>query len=785
MKRFTFFVGQALKSIGSVSALMGLLPVLHAQRTPADYVNPIIGASTSTQVARSSHGLGKTFPGACTPFGLVQLSPDTKTGGDNGPGYSWHHTTIEGFSFTHMSGIGWYGDLGNFLVMPTTGPLRTYKGTETHPDEGYRSRYRHETEIAQAGYYAVTLDDYGIRTELTAAPHAGILRFTYPASETSRIQIDLARRIGGSSDRQYVERIDDRTIRGWMRCTPACGGWGNGAGKVSYTVYFYCQFDRPLSRYGVWSADIPDGMSRKNDANDNPAYAACVKAARLHPSCDRMEGEHLGFYAEFPTRQDEQVLMKCGISFTSLEGAERNLKHDIPHWDFDRVRQEAHTQWDKALSTIRVEGGAREKTIFYTALYHTMIDPRCAADVDGSYFGADDKVHTSADLGFTYRTLFSGWDVFRSQFPLQTLINPRMVDDTINSLMQIARLSGKGYYPRWELLNAYTGCMLGNPAISVLADAYIKGIRGYDAEEALKYALLTQERSGNGDRGHTPGSLSKTLEYAYTDWCLARLLEALGHPQEEVERHDRRAQAYRNVWCDSVHWFRTRLADGTWMPWRGRTVQNQGTMESNPYQQGWFVPHDIEGLKRLMGGQHAFDAEMDAFFAKVPKDFFWNDWYNHPNEPNHHVPFLFNYTSTPWKTQYWTRAICDRAYGTDVVGLCGNEDVGQMSAWYVLAAMGIHPICPGNPRYEITSPVFDEVEIKLDSNYYTGKTFKIIAHRNSPQNVYIQTLRLNGRPLNRLWISHKEITAGGVLEMDMGAYPPLTQPKQTTQEVLP
>lgn len=744
---------------------------LQARKTPADYVNPFIGASTSTQVARSAHGLGKTFPGTCTPFGLVQLSPDTKTGGDNGPGYSWHHSTIEGFSFTHMSGIGWYGDLGNFLVMPTTGSLKTYKGTEEKPDEGYRSRYRHETEQASAGYYAVGLDDYGIRVELTSAPHAGMLRFTYPASDTSRIQIDLARRIGGSSDRQSVERIDDYTIRGWMRCTPDCGGWGNGAGKVSYTVYFFCQFDRPLRNYGVWSADIPEEMSRRNDSNDNPAYAACVKAAHLHPGIGRMEGEHLGFYTEFSTREGEQVLMKCGISFVSLEGAQRNLELDIPHWNFDRVHRDARDRWNKALSTVRVEGSEREKTIFYTALYHTMIDPRCAADVDGSYFGADGLVHRSEGMGFTYRTLFSGWDVFRSQFPLQTIINPRMVDDEINSLMQMARLSGKGYFPRWELMNAYTGCMLGNPAISVLADAYAKGIRGYDAEEAFRYAARTQELSGNGKRGYKPYSLSHTLEYAYTDWCLARLAEQLGHPAGEVAEYDRRAQNYRNVWCDSVHWFRTRLDDGSWMPWRGRTAQNQGTTESNPYQQGWFVLHDISGLKELLGGQQAFDAELDSFFVHVPQDFFWNDWYNHPNEPCHHVPFLFNYTSQPWKTQYWTRAICDRAYGTDVTGLCGNEDVGQMSAWYVLAAMGIHPVCPGSTRYEITSPVFDKVEIVLDSHYYPGRKFKVVAHGNSAENVYIQSLRLNGKPLERLWITHEEIVRGGTLEMQMGSEP--------------
>lgn len=752
-----------------LSALLISFSILSfAQKEPVDYVNTIIGVSTSAEAGKSGHGLGKTFPGSCTPFGLVQLSPDTKTGGDNGPGYSWHHSTIEGFSFTHLSGIGWYGDFGNFLVMPTTGPLRTFKGTENKPEEGYRSRYSHDTEITQAGYYSVYLQDYQVKVELTSAPRSGILRFTYPESEKSRIQIDLARRIGGTSDEQYVEKVDEYTIRGWMKCTPACGGWGNGSGKSDYTVYFYCCFDRPLTEYGVWSASIPEGVSRKNDANDNPAYFNYIKDARIIPAIGKAQGKHLGFYTEFPTRKDEQVQLKCGISFVSMEGAQRNLEQDIPDWNFERVKENTRNLWNQALSSVKVEGSERDKTIFYTSLYHTMIDPRCFSDCDGRYVGADKKIYQTEN--FTYRTVFSGWDVFRSQFPLQTLINPRLVNDEINSLIQIAQLSGKEYFPRWEVVNAYSGCMLGNPAISVLADAYEKGIREYDVQKAVEYAENTQKQFGNGELGYTPGSLSHTLEYAYTDWCLGQLMGFLGKKKEAAE-YEKRAKAYRNVWCDSVQWFRARVKGGGWLPWRGRTAQDQGTTESNPFQQGWFVPHDIDGKKALMGGQKKFDAELEEFFANVPEDFLWNDYYNHPNEPNHHVPFLFNYSSCPWLTQKWTRKICDKAYGDDVLGLCGNEDVGQMSAWYVLAAMGIHPVCPGNPRYEITSPVFESVEINLDTHFYSGKNFKIIAHNNSPQNIYIQSVSLNGKKLNRLWITHNEIVKGGVLEFDMGPEP--------------
>ena len=747
--------------------LIGAMAVEVAAQRAADYVKPIIGATTHDEFKGSIHGLGKTFPGVCTPFGLVQLSPDTKTGGDNGSGYSWHHKTIEGFSFTHMSGVGWYGDLGNFLVMPTTGELKVFKGLEERPDEGYRSRFSHEREQAQVHKYTVTLDDYDIKAELAAAPRSGIIRFTYPKSDVSRIQIDLARRIGGSSDEQYVEVVDDNTIRGWMRCTPRNGGFGDGQGQVNYTVYFYCCFDRPLKQFGVWSADIPDGVARRNWSNDDPAYHEYIKRAEVHAQQRVAQGEHLGFYTEFPTAEGEQAMLKCGISFVSMEGAQRNLMSDIPDWDFDGVSKRAYKLWNKALSGVEVEGDERDKTIFYTSLYHTMIDPRCFSDVDGAYRGADGEVYSTD--GFVYRTIFSGWDVFRSQFPLQTIINPSLVNDEINSLIQLAQKSGRGYYPRWELLNAYTGCMLGNPAVSVLADAYQKGIRNYDVAQAVEYAVNSVRKFSNNDDGYRPGSLSETLEYAYADWCVSELLRATGD-SERAEEFARRGQSYRSVWCDEVKWFRTRLEDGSWLEWKGREVHNQGCMESNNYQQGWFVPHDIEGLIELMG-QDYYDSELIRFLEGADEKFMWGDYYNHPNEPNHQVPFMLNYTSKPWLTQYWTRKICADAYNDTVTGLCGNEDVGQMSAWYILASIGFHPICPGSTRYELTSPQFDRVTIQLDREYYKGRKFTIIARNNSPENVYIQSVKLNGKLLDRLWITHEEITRGGVLEFTLGDKP--------------
>ncbi len=752
-----------------------------AEKEPVDYVNTIIGASTSKKAARAGHGLGKTFPGAASPFGLVQLSPDTMTGGDNGPGYSWHMSTIEGFSFTHMSGIGWFGDLGNFLVSPTTGELRTSKGTPPNGELefgnnlqskkilGYRSKFSHETEIAKAGYYAVTLDDYNIRVELTATGRAGMMRMTFPKHEQSRIQFDLARRVGGVSTEEFIEIVNQNTIRGWIKCHYKDGGWGNGAGKADYTVYFYCQLSKPIENYGIWEAEITDNLPKKNEANMSAEYQEVVANAKVTKMKKSAQGKHIGFYTEFPTKDKEQVLLKSGISFVSMENAKENLETNIPDWNFDKLVKSTRKIWNDTLSIMKVSGGTeREKTIFYTALYHAMIDPRTFSDQNGQYTGADQKIHKANN--FTYRTIFSGWDVFRSAFPLFTIARPDIVNDEINSWIQLAELNGKKHYDRWEFLNAYSGCMIGNPAVSVLADAYAKGIRNYDIDKAYEYAANTNRIFANNEKlGYTPNNVSMTLEYAYSDWCMSTLAKALGKKDDE-KKYLERSKWYKNIWDAEEKWFRAKDKDGKWLPWKGKLKHDQGCVESNNFQQGWFVPHDIEGLKKLMGADF-FDSELELFFENTPKDFLWNDYYNHPNEPNHQVPFMLNYTDKPYLTQKWTRAICEKAYNDDVAGIVGNDDVGQMSAWYVLAASGIHPVCPGSTRYEITSPVFSKIEIQLDKNYYKGQKFEIIAHKNSAENIYIQSVKLNGKNINRLWIDHFEIVKGGKLELIMGPEP--------------
>lgn len=763
------------KGILTTFSLLLFLSAPARQKLPADYVNPFIGASTNVDAAGAYHGLGKTFPGAATPYGMVQVSPNTITGGDNGSGYSYEHQTIEGFAMTQMSGVGWFGDLGNFLVMPTTGQLKTIAGREDGSISGWRSHYDKETETAKAGYYACSLTDYDIKAECSATTHCGVLRFTYPKNALSRLQVDLARRVGGTSVEQWVRVVDGQTIEGWMRCTPDGGGWGNGEGNANYTVFFHAQLSKPFNeQYGFWSADIPEGSPRKCDDVTSRNYMERVAISQVIRGQKELQGRHIGFFAEFPTDNHEVVEMRVGISFVDLEGARRNFDAEIAGKDFDTVRNRAFEQWNRELSRIVVEGGTDdERTVFYTSLYHTMIDPRTYADVDGRYVGGDFKIHQS-DGTFTKRTVFSGWDVFRSQFPMLTIVNPTVVNDMLGSLITMAKESGRGYFERWEFLNSYSGCMLGNPAISVLADAYAKGIRRYDVASAYAYAKESSHRFGNDSLGYTPGGLciSYTLEYAYTDWCLSKLAKMLGK-QADAQSYYVKGQAYRNIFDKQKGWFRPREADGSWLPWpeEGRLKEWYGCMECNPLQQGWFVPHDVEGMTQLMGGKKHVVKELNDMFLKTPEDMMWNVYYNHANEPVHFVPYLFNRLDAPWLTQKWTRHVCAKAYKNKVEGLCGNEDVGQMSAWYVLSSAGLHQACPGETRVEITSPVFNRITFRLDSAYHSGKTFTVVARDNSAKNIYIQHATLNGKPLKSCHIDYQDIVKGGTLELFMGEQP--------------
>ncbi len=742
---------------------------------PADFVNPFIGASTNIEDAGAYHGLGKTFPGATTPYGMVQVSPQTITGGDNGSGYSYEHTTIEGFSLTQMSGVGWFGELGNFLVMPTTGEFKAIAGKEDGRIAGYRSAYDKESETARAGYYGVKLTDYDIKAETSATPRCGIMHFTFPENDCSRIQIDLARRVGGTASMQHIKVLDDTTFTGWMHCTPDGGGWGDGDGKVEYTIHFYGRLSLPMTDYAFYSADIADGISRHRDDVDSVPYLENISRAKIIRGEKELTGRHIGFLTEFPTAKGDEVDLKVGISFVDADGARNNFLTEIDGKDFAQVTEEAFKLWNDALSGVKVSGGTPdEKTVFYTSLYHTMIDPRVCSDADGRYVAGDRSIRQS-DGKYNRRTIFSGWDVYRSQFPLQTIINPSMVSDVVNSLVDLADETGNEYFERWELLNSYSGCMIGNPALPVIADAYVKGIRTFDADRALRYALNSSDRFGTTGLGYAPEplSVSVTLEYAYADWCAGQLARAMGDEKLAAE-FEKRGQAYRNVFNPEVGWFCPRNADGTWREWNPETSLTEewfGCIESNLLQQGWFVPHDIAGMTELMGGRDKVIANLDSMFASTPDDMKWNAYYNHANEPVHFVPFIYNRLGAPWLTQERSRHICSHAYSNRVEGLVGNEDVGQMSAWYVLASSGIHPACPGETRMEITSPVFDRVEYTLDPNYHKGKSFTIVAHDNNPENVYIDHALLNGKPYNKCYIDFADIAAGSTLELFMSSTP--------------
>jgi predicted alpha-1,2-mannosidase len=711
-----------------------------AGRAPVDWINPFTGALTTSP----DTACGKTFPGAVVPYGLVQLSPDTVSGGDNGSGYSADMTTIEGFSFLHLSGIGCYGDLGQVQVQPQTGDLVTGR-------DAAKSPFDKATEQAEAGYYSVELDRYGVRVELTAAERAGMLRCTFHEAGTGRLKVDLSRRIGFDGSHtvtQELRLVDAHTVAGSMTADRSGGGWICGNGPT-YTVYFCMRFQLPIGELGTWDGEkVTRGATMQSSASDSA-----------------------GFFVEFPVHAGQQVLAKAGISFTGPDGARGNLESSLRDWDFDGARAAARASWSRAVAKVAAKGGTDEqREIFYSALYHTMIDPRVSSDADGASRFGDGPIRHD---GFTQRTVFSGWDVFRAQFPLLTIIDEQVVADQVNTLLALTGSGAVKGLARWELLGTDTDTMIGDPAVNVIAEAYLKGVRGFDADTAYRYcrdvALGPAEVTNRNDFAHwsTLGycvdtSLSTTLENCYSDYALSRFARATGH-RADARALERTAQNYRNLFDPAAGWFRGRNADGSWMG------DQDGCVESNPEQQGWFVPHDIEGLAGLLGGREAFNTRLDAIFAQTPPaDMMkWNDRYNHSNEPVHQMAFMFVYTGAPWLTQKWSRYVCANAYATGPAGLAGNDDCGQMSAWYVLAAAGFYPVAPASGVYALGSPLFDEVAFTTSR----GTRFTIEARHNSAQNLYVQSATLDGRPLHRAWITHEEIVRGGRLTFVMGAEP--------------
>ncbi|MCK4919950.1 MAG: GH92 family glycosyl hydrolase [Bacteroidales bacterium] len=722
------------------------------------FVNTFIGTG----------GHGHTFPGATMPHGMVQLSPDTRTlGWDACAGYHYSDNSILGFSHTHLSGTG-IGDYGDILFMPYTGDVSALPGSPENPDEGYRSRFNHSSEVSSPGYYSVALLDYNIKAELTASKRAGFHRYTFPESNKSGIIIDLAHTIHGHRNPvNEIRVISDTEIEGYKRTR----GWAQ-----NHHVYFYAKFNKSF-QYELYENGKP--ANQKNSLNTT--------------------NTQIGL--SFETGKDEEVLAKVGISSVDYKGARNNLNEEIKDWDFEEIKQLAHEEWRETLSKINIEGGSfDEKVIFYTGLYHSNLAPYLFTDIDGRYRGMDQKIHHSD--GENIYTVFSIWDTYRAFHPLLNIIQPSFNNDLIKSLL--TKYDQGGILPKWELAANYTGTMIGYHAISVIADAYLKGIRDFDIEKAyramiesshydttgiffpserVKEKLMPMARHYNDELGFIPNNLenesvSKALEYAYNDWCIAQMAKELGK-EEDYKTYIKRSTRYREYYDKSTGFMRGKNDDGSWRtPFNPRFSEhrNDAYTEGNAFQWTWYVPHDVSGLMDIMGGEESFLNNLDTLFntsSDIEGDNASSDisgligQYAHGNEPSHHIIFMYNEAGEAWKTQKYADSIMNSLYFNDPNGLSGNEDCGQMSAWYVMNAMGIYSICPGDTKYSIGRPLFDKLTVQLEN----GNEFVVKTINNSRSNLYIQKASLNGENLDKASISHSDIMIGGILEFEMGNTP--------------
>lgn len=724
-----------------------------------DYIDPIIGTIGDEKDRVSSlHGGGKTHPGACFPGGMVQLSPDTISAGDNTSGYNFCNDTIEGFSFNHMSGCGWYGDLGNLQVMPVVGETDLRSGSNAElpfvkGTEGWKSPFSHEKEWAKAGYYGVELERYGILAEATVTEHTGMLRFTYPENDRSGMILNLSRRIAGHADFQHVEIINDRCMEGYIRCTPAGGGFGRGKGEISYHLYFVFEFSKAADRFRFFSNETYEENS------------ACI-----------YEGEDIGVKVEFPTSEGEQMLVRCGISYTDMEGARKNLRTECRHFAFDRMRKEAEDAWERVFACVHVEGNdEKDLTLFYTCLYHSLLDPRTMMDVDGRFRTPEGKIY-QAD--YTQRTMFSGWDVYRSEFPLLTLIRPDIVNDEVNSLLSLA-MDKNAAFPRWELMGNDSGCMVGDPGLLVIADAYVKGIRNYDAEKMYEIALASCKsvetlydrpfvtlRPRNDQYlkdAFVPMQLSDTLEFLLADFAMYRLAQAL-KKEEDAAYFFERMGKYADNYHPDLGFMAPRTFDGTFLPINDE-YDETGCVESNIFQQSWFVPYDVPGLAKLFGDDRTI-ALLERLFENADFTAMWNVNYNHSNEPCHNITHYFAELGLPKRTQYWTRRVQKEAYRAGAFGFCGNEDVGQLSAWYVLSALGFAQSCIAEPKYYVNTPLFKKTRIRLDKQYHSceiSEHFYMECDKDPLEYPFIKEMYLNGERMEQQYLTYEQITAGGKL----------------------
>ncbi len=731
----------------------------------AKYVDTMIGTVADGQ-EESCHGGGKTYPGAAVPGGMVQLSPDTITGGDNGNGYNYCNNTIEGFSFNHMSGIGWYGDLGNLQIMPVTGETDLRSGSNEHVEfrkgtKGWKSEFSHDNEKTEAGYYSVKLDRYGIFAEMTANVHSGMLRFTYPENEDKRILMNFSRRIGGKADFEEIEIVNDRTIEGKIHCTPKGGGFGHGHGKIAYDLYFTCEISEKPEKMRFFSEEELQKENLKKFAH-----------------------EDVGLILDFGTDGNSQIIIKCGISYTSLQGARENISTEMPDFDFDFQRKNAFSLWEDAFKIVDVDGtDETDLTLFYTCLYHALLDPRVSADINGS-FTLNGKIYNNTD--YIHRTVFSGWDVYRSEFPLLTIIRPDIVNDAVNSLLKIAENCNSSF-PKWELLGIDAGCMVGDPGLIVVADAYLKGIRNYDTEKAYKIGLASSkvEKELFSREFHSirpdvkqytedtfvPEKLSDTLEFLLADYTMFRFSSDLGD-KENVNYFSERIKRYKDNYNEKLGFLAPRYENGNFVH-EDDEYDDDGCVESNIFQQSWFVPYDVKGLSRLFGEERTIEL-LERFFSKADLSKLWNDDYNHSNEPCHNITHYFDILGLPHRTQYWTRRVQKEAYKKGAFGFCGNEDVGQLSGWYVLSALGFAQVCPGYPAYFINTPLFKKATVKLNKKYHScenAEAFTVECDKDPLEFPYISSMEFNGQIIKRPYLTYSEITSGGTLKFELSKEP--------------
>ncbi|WP_317191899.1 GH92 family glycosyl hydrolase [Hymenobacter rubidus] len=759
----------------------------NAQKAPnapenlVQYAHPIVGTQK----------MGHTYPGATVPFGMVQLSPDTDTlsyeqNGKYNPdiykycaGYNYDDRTIVGFSHTHFSGTG-HSDLGDFLLMPTTGPLQLNPGTADRPQSGYRSAFSHQNEVAEPGYYKVKLDDHNITAELTATTRVGFHQYTFPGTEPAHIILDMMAGIYNYPDKNvwsYVRIENDSLVTGYRQTT----GWGR-----TRTEYFAMQFSKPFKTYGA----------RKYDPKE--AYRGFWGRFDQTKNWPEQAGRQLRLYFDFSTVAGEKIKVKFALSPVSTAGALANMRAELPGWNFDQTRRAGQQLWQQELSRITIQTPNRaDKENFYTALYHACLSPTVYEDANrGQYRGLDQTTQFSysgfhSRNGFTNYTTFSLWDTFRALHPLFNLIQPKRNADMVKSMLAHYDQSAEHMLPVWSHHANENWCMSGYHSVSVIADAIINGgeLTADDAEHALAACVTTARHrwyDGLGeyiDRGYVPNersgtSVSNTLEYAYDDWCIAQLAQKLGH-QDIYQEFSKRATNWQNVFDPRANAMRPRLADGSFRPkFDVLSTNGQGFIEGNAWNYTLAVPHDPAGLISRMGGNRRFVPHLDSLFTMHLPDSFFAETeditregiiggYVHGNEPAHHAAYLYNYTDQPWKTQAQVRNILARQYHPTPDGLGGNDDCGQMSAWYIFSALGFYPVAPGSGQYALGSPLVHGAVLHLEN----GQSFTIQVKNQSAKNVYVQQVTLNGQQLTQPFLAQPDVAKGGLLVFVMGVRP--------------